>query len=1123
MNRRIHTLLLMLAMVLPLSAHTFKSESVLSSGKFVKIRVAQSGVCKLTYNELRDMSIDPSSVRVFGYGGALLQKDFRRQKIDDLPQVPVYKSSEQMGKDDYILFYAQGPISWQYNGGAFTHTQNQYSLYGYYFLSDNKGEELTARSEEASSFSSTASQNDSYYAFQVHDIDNINLVDINGEGEGGGKDFYYGTSFTGENVRQSFSFSFPGIIASESLRIRLKVAASASQVSQFVTSVGDRSYTTRVSAITLEKYERAVTETSSFSLPALSSDEQTIQLRYVPSSSTAKGFLDYIEVVAKCRMDLSNGSFVFTNAQTLGRSNNSLYSIANASASAQVWDITDLSAIRAVPVKHEGSTLRFETTNSSLRMFVAVEPASKTFVSATSQGVVNNQNLHAMKDIDLVVITNPKFVAQAEQLCQAHQEYDNLSWAVVTDEQVYNEYSSGTPDATAYRWVMKQLYDRSNNGEGRAPKYLLLFGDGSYDNRHINELSAPNTLLTYQADNSVNEVAAYSTDDYFGFLDDNEGVSDITARMDIAVGRMPANTLEEAQNLVDKTIRYMSNKSLGSWKTQLCFLADDGDHGLHTRVGDYAAENLRLTRPEYVVNKIYLDSYQQEVVASGEVYPLAKLKLHKLLNNGVLFFDYSGHGGYNNITSEAVLTANDIRQMHNESMGVWMLATCGFACYDARKTSSSEYAVLNPYGGAVAVISACRTVMASDNKIINRHFCDSLFALNHEDMSIGDALRKAKNLTGTNENKLAFILLGDPALRLLYPDRYKVETTILTDTLSALATARMEGRIVNEQSQTVDNFNGKMQVTVFDKMQELTTLDNDETDPSSKSQVKFNDYPNVIFKGEFEVKEGQFGFDFMVPVDIRYNFGQGRITMYAYDQEMGDEAMGYTHDVVVGGSSSAAFNDTIGPDMSIYLNTPNFVNGSEVGPSPVFFASLFDEQGINASGSGIGHDLLLIVDNEPDQTYVLNDYFRSVANSYKQGEVVYQLSELSEGRHELTFRAWDLLNNSRTKTLQFIVSPNAGLSLYQMRTYPNPVSQSGTVHIDIEHDHPQALITTTLTLQDPSGRLITTRQNVEVGRAQMNIDLAELSLTPGIYIYSVIVNADGEQTARKRGKLIVIE
>ena len=228
MNRRIHTLLLMLAMVLPLSAHTFKSESVLSSGKFVKIRVAQSGVCKLTYNELRDMGIDPSSVRVFGYGGALLQKDFRRQKIDDLPQVPVYKSSEQMGKDDYILFYAQGPISWQYNGGAFTHTQNQYSLYGYYFLSDNKGEELTARSEEASSFSSTVSQNDSYYAFQVHDIDNINLVDINGEGEGGGKDFYYGTSFTGENVRQSFSFSFPGIIASESLRIRLKVAASAS-------------------------------------------------------------------------------------------------------------------------------------------------------------------------------------------------------------------------------------------------------------------------------------------------------------------------------------------------------------------------------------------------------------------------------------------------------------------------------------------------------------------------------------------------------------------------------------------------------------------------------------------------------------------------------------------------------------------------------------------------------------------------------------------------------------------------------------------------------------------------------------------------------------------------------
>lgn len=1118
------SMLLMLAVLSAglLSAHTYTDKSVLASGRFVKISVENTGIYKLTYSELADMGLKPENVRIYGYGGGVLEKDFRKAKIDDLPAVPFYMHKGADGvfdKSDYILFYAQGPISWSHDGTRFVHKQNTYSLLGYYFLSDDAGEQKLLTPAEAGEFTSNAFSVDRFTCVQVFDVDSLNVVDPMGGGEGGGKEFYYPLKATAPT--KIINFPFPNIITSEPISCVLDVAASAPTRSSFTCSIGSSSHNIFVGAMSSnDKYEKAVAGKSSFRLQPASGDVQQVKITYNTTSSSAMGYVNYLELSAVCDMKMSGSSMKMASVEHLNSSRPSVFNLSEANENIQVWNITDLSNIYSVPTRREGSTLRFEVDNAILQTVVAVD-VTADFPHPVYVSEVKNQNLHGLEGAEFVIISPSAFVAEAERLAMAHEEYDGLSWTVVTDEQVYNEFSSGTPDATAYRWVMKMMYDRANTTGSVAPRYLLLMGDGSYDNRGIIPASSPHTLLTYQADNSVNEVKAYSTDDYFAFLDDIEGVSDITARMDIGVGRLPVNTVDEARDVVNKILRYMENQSFGKWKSQLVFLADDGDSGLHTTIADYAAENIRTSAPNFVTNKIYIDAYQQEVSASGESYPLAKTKFDNLLNNGVLFFDYSGHGGYNNIASEAMLTASEIRNMNNDNLAFWMLATCGFANYDARKTSASEYAVLNPHGGALAVLSACRTVFASNNKIINRHLCDSLLLGDTENTRLGDAVRKAKNRTGSEENKLAFILLGDPALRLNYPNKYNVVTTSELDTLRALSMHTIEGMITDAGGEKVADFNGKLQLTIYDKMQVQKTLDNDHTTESEKVFFEYNDYPTTIFSGEVDVTEGNFKAQFMVPLDIRYNFGNGRVVYYAYDSQTSDEAIGSFHKLVIGGSSSVDFSDEEGPEMNIYLNTPYFADGDITSTSPHFYADLSDANGINTSGSGVGHDLMLVVDNDIKQTYVLNGHFTSLPNNFRAGSVSYPLSNLKEGRHELMFRAWDLLNNSTTKTLRFQVSDTYSMAVRRVLMYPNPASVGETVHFVVEHDQPDQRINMTLDVFDVAGRLMMSRTVESVGAESIDLNLAEYGVAAGVYMYRLTLTDQDSTVVKKAGKLIV--
>lgn len=1098
---------------LPMMAgiHSYAERSVLADGHWVKIRVSESGVCRMSFSELRSAGLEPSQVRVFGYGGAQKEQDFSKPNIDDLPQVPVYVG------EDYILFYVQGPISWTYNGSRFAHTRNTYSDFGYYLLSDDAGDMLLFPEAEAISGSPTDVTYYSYY--QVQDEDSVNLIDRTGV-SGGGRTFY-GEQFAAGQTR-TFTFSTPYANGDNS-SVYIDMAANAATTSTVKAKLNNTSSKSIYISSIPDHYTFGVAGTISMN-GASEEQNQRVTMQFVNSNASALAWLNYIEITTPSELVMTGSYMGIRSLVNRNTTNPVRFLLRNTTASTQIWDVTDLAAIQRMPTTMVDDQLAWVGTQADgVHEYIAVNTDGTKFVQAEVVGEVKNQNLHALSNIDYIIICPEGYEDVSEDLAKAHEAKQAITYAIVTDQQVYNEFSSGTPDATAYRWLMKMLYDRAKNGIGQQPRWLLLMGHGTFDNRKLLRNSGTSLLLTYQSKNSVNEIKAYATDDYFAYLDDNEGAIDTQGRMDIGVGRLPVESLDEARTTVDKLIQYIRNEQTGKWKNQLVYLADDGENGTHTETAEKSAELVRIKNPDFIVHKIFLDAYPQEVNASGESYPLAKNRVLNLLKNGVLFFNYSGHGGYNAITNESILNLKDIAGMTNKNQAFWLFATCNFAQCDAGKRSAAETAVLNPKGGAIGILAATRTVYASQNTNLNRSVCDTLFGHSdvfHYDMTLGEAISIGKNLLGSDENKLAYVLLGDPCMRLNYPTDYHVETLTEMDTLNALSVQHVEGRIIDEDLNTVSDFNGKVDITIYDKMQSIPTRDNDNAGGDPRV-IAYNDYPNTIFSGATDVKDGLFNYTFMVPKDIRYNFDNGRIVYYAVTADSLEtaEAVGHFEQFIIGGTGSTVAIDTIGPEMEIYLNSPAFRNGDKTYATPRFFANLYDKNGINTAGAGIGHDLMLIIDDDPKMIYSLNEYFTAANNSYQAGQVSYLMEELANGPHSLTFRAWDLLNNSTTKSLNFIVEAGLDPSIYNVTTYPNPVQQSGVVHLIVNYDQPDELIETEIYLYNTAGQMVYSHK--QDNPDAVSINLPSLGLNTGVYIYSVKIKSASSKYSTTSGKIIV--
>ncbi|MFT3753395.1 MAG: type IX secretion system sortase PorU [Paludibacter sp.] len=1108
-------------------SRTYSTASVLALGKFVKLRISETGVYKITYEDLNSMGVDPQNARVFGYGGGILDQNFQSTKLDDLPEVAIWQEKGSDGvfnAGDYILFYGQGPTKWTYDKSKsmFTHTINHYSKYGYYFVSSNAGigKKIIEKTITVPN-SPTINTIDEFVDYDVHEKDSRNLTSS-------GKEFY-GEIFNNA-TSYNLTFNFPNPVAGNTISARLDVAASSSAISEFqLTLNGGQTKSLLVGKKTEgDNYEQAKAANSIFTFSPISG-AFSFNLAYPRSTSTSVGYLNYLEVNSRRQLKMAGSVMRFQNVDYLGTESYNQYQLSGAGNNIKIWDITDQQNITQMPTTTSNAKMIFTDSANEIKNYIAIDPTAKnSFSTPEVVGIVPNQNLHGIAQADMIIITHPDFLPQSQTLAQAHREKDNLTVEVVTTEQVYNEFSSGTPDATAYRWVMKMLYDRAivANNTKDLPKYLLLFGKGSFDNRKITSNSGDNLVLTYEAENSLSTTLSYVTDDYFALLDDNEGTQVPSNLMDIGVGRFTVSTQQQATNVVNKTIAYMNNQEKGNWKNQICFVADDGDGALHMKQADSIAVSIARNYPAYQVNKIYLDAYNQEVTASGERYPLAKNQLMNLIRSGLFLLNYTGHAGPTGWSNESILTAADVKSFSNKNLPLWVAATCDFVQFDVQTQSAGEQVVFNPTGGGIGIFAAARPVYASQNFTLDKLFCENLFKRkNGEHLRVGDIIASTKNSIGSEINKLSYVYVGDPALKLNYPTKYNIitskinESTILgNDTLKALSVANIQGFIADNNGSKIETFNGSVHIVVYDKVQRITTLNNDKD-----GNMTYSNRPSMLFSGNAVVKNGTFSFSFMLPKDIKYNYGGGRINYYAQDDVNNDEAQGYFENFIIGGTNKNSISETDGPAVELFLNSENFTSGSKVNETPLFIANVSDINGINTvGGSGIGHEVTVTIDQDPLQSYILNDYFVADKDSYTSGSVRYKLPEMKNGKHTLTFRAWDLLNNSTTSTIDFEVEKGLTPTIFKVYNYPNPAKTQTS--IIVEHDRPETVLSTSVEIFDLAGRKVWSFSQPSADKISWDLITSDgPRVKTGIYLYRVNIKTANSDTYSKTNKMLIVE
>jgi len=1111
-------------------AMTYTPNSVLASGKWKKISVTESGIYKLTYSDIKNMGIDPDKVQIYGYGGKLLNENFSvAGYLDDLPEVAVYKAS------DYILFYAQGPISWSYSNtnGMYVRTRNHYSDKAYYFVGERAGGTLTA---SVSTFTGAANKEiTSFTDFQLHEEEKVNVGE-SVAGRGTGRQLY-GEDFI-SNTSQTFPFNVPNPDSTANSRLLTEFAAN-NQNSTYCNVFVNNTLLSSMNFPMIDasddyRYVYDVNSTGNFKQKTAT---LSVQLDYYRTNTSSKStaYLNAITLNARRLMKMSGSTMPFRDPSSVGVGNIGRFTLQNATSKLLVFDVTDQKNMVLMngSLNAGAGTYEFVHSAATLHEFVAVETGS-TIAKPTIEGSVANQNLHGQIGVDMVIVAPTEFLSYAKRLADAHTAHDALHVLVVTPEQVYNEFSSGTPDATAIRRMMKLYYDRGST-DAELPDYLLLFGDGVYDNRLVTPKFSTNTsktnkILTYQSVESSDGHYSYVTDDYFGFLDDLEGASLSSAKLDIGIGRFTVSSANEAEITVDKAISYMYNSKMGPWKNRLLFLADDGDAYLHVGQADALANMVGSAHPEFMINKIYVDTYTRVTGASGATVPDANTKFAELMNAGLLMLNYTGHGSTSQWADEKLLQNQDIANMNNKCLPLWVTATCDFSRFDAAETSGGEMVFLKENGGGIALFSTTRIVYAANNYTINQCFLNNIFAKNNGvRYTLGQIMNLAKrsDLLNGDSNKLSFMLIGDPALKLGYPE-YSAQVTQVNgkdvspvnDTLQALSTVTVSGNVLREDGKTLaTDFNGLISPSILDATEIIAKLGR-----SAGDTLTIYDRSKVLFSGKDSVRNGLFSFTFVVPKDNSYSFRAGRINLYACDETGANEAQGYYDNFVLGGTNPSAILNNEGPKVALYLNDEAFVKDGTVQETPTLIARISDENGLSTSGNGIGHDLMLVVDDMPSKIYNLNSFFMADVGSYKSGMVRFQIPELTAGKHHLTFRAWDVQNNSTIDTLTFVVKPGLKPEVSDVQF----VQLGNAGQFIFTHNRPMADVTIKLSVFDLLGRMIwqsdwnMQAENNTSDLLEWNLtDLNDRRIANGIFICRiVIIDTNGSQNFGSKKILI---
>ncbi len=1118
------------------SQRNYAGTSVLSSGEWYQVSTDVPGIYRIDLPLLAKLGINTSNLsanafRLFGNGGFMLSENPASRPIDDLAENAVFVNDGGDGRldgSDYILFYAPGPHNWQIDpvSRKFTHSKNLYTERSYYYISfQGTGKRVRTNNPLTNSNLEINDFDDRYF----HELDTVNFLSS-------GKN-WYGEELSntpGKSLSINFATSFPNLIPgtagisanllarSFNASSRFGISVNGQTLGQFeIPPVGNGIY---------DAFARSVSPSAEFSA---TNPTMNLVFSFSPGSANAQGWIDWFTIFARRQLSMAGvKQLSFRDLNAVSPGNSGRFNLAAAGAGTTVWDVTDHLNPAVMPTGQIGSVLQFVADCSRLREYIAF---GAEFLSPQPQGRVDNQNLHGSGSVDYLIITNSLLYDQALRLASHHQQVNRLRTLVVTTSQVFNEFSSGSPDPVALRDFLKMFYDRAGGDSSLAPKYLLLFGDGSFD--YKTRISGNTNLVpVYESAATLEPLDTYTSDDFFGFLDDADDISAAGVHLlDIGIGRIPASTPAQAKAIVDKIIAYTAPASLGPWRGDLSFIADDEDNNLHLEDAEILSATVSDRAPNLNLSKIYLDAYPQESAPGGSRYPAVNQAIVSKIYNGTLLWNYSGHGGARRLADEAILDQELVNSFNNQNkLPLFITATCDFAPHDNPLVASlGEDLLLRERTGAIALMTTTRLVFAFSNRVMNQNYLrialqrrpDSTFR------TLGEAVRGAKNATYQTSadiiNNRKFTLLGDPALTIGYPQHRVVTRAInntavgtVPDTLKALSQYTVSGEITDASGNPLNNFAGTIYPVIYDKTQQLSTLAND---PGSL-KTNFSQQNNIIFKGKATVTGGRFSYSFVVPKDINYQFGNGRINYYA---DNGNVDAGGSFDKIIIGGTGNGINDTEGPAIRPYLNDEKFIDGGVSNNRPMLLLKLADSSGINVMGTGTGHDLVVTIDNDHSKQYILNEFYTSDKDNFRAGEVRFQLPELSDGPHTLSVKAWDVMNNSNEAALSFRVQQQQGLMLDHVLNYPNPFTTRTSFWFD--HNRPGEELQVNITIYTVTGKLVKTIRNTIISSGTRSNEVEwngrddyGSKIGRGVYIYRLTVKTTDGQTAQKLQKLYIL-
>lgn len=1130
------------------------SNSVLSSGNWYRFYVEKSGVYRLSRSFLQQLGIDlngvdPRSIKIYGNGGRMVPHSNAADYPSDLEEnaIQVIGEEDQVFNDqDYVLFYAEGVDNWSQENSSHN---NLYENKSYYYINVQGG--FGKRINPMPNITSNATPITIFDDYQYHELDLVNIGRLGRR--------WFGEEFSFVN-QKTFNFEFANIVTAQPIEFTIAGSVSASNATSFaIKANGAPAGSLNIGAsANFDGFYRE--GSASFSFPASAS--VVIDVEYnnggVPSS---KGYLDYLILRAKRNLQGYGKQFRFQYNAAATMTGFGEFQFSNAASIAQIWDITDIYNVSSFQNVNQGS-FSFKASLGEVRKYIAVDQQDYYTPLRDSRPKVLNQNIKGtifknaqgqFQDVDYLIITSAFLNASAEKLANFHRSYSNLNVKVVNLENIYQEFSSGKQDIGAIRNFVKYVYKNASS-EAKRVKYLNLFGDASFDFKDRIPNNTNIVPIYHALYGGAEGGGSFCSDDFFVLMDDNEGGNVNGTGLDVAVGRMIVSSVQQADEMVSKVIEYYDQKSYGNWRNNLVFIADDPDA---EKPGDtelqyfqnLEADQVFAAKPFFNIKKILIDSYVQETAAGGDRYPKARTEIFESFEKGALVFNYLGHGGEDGLAVERIWEKSDGENLNNRyKYPVFITLTCTYSRFDNpyRKTGG-EFTYLNPKGGAIAMLTTVRSIGQDEAQRFNPVLSKFLYSYgSNQYVSIGEALRLAKSEKSTN----VVVCIGDPALMLAIPKPKVVLTKVndvpitgAIDDLKSLAYVKLSGQVVDENNNLLSNYTGELAVNIFDKDLNKTTLRNDfidalvdiVPDPSGGGgtvrvyapRLPFVALGETIFRGNASVSNGQFEFGFVVPRDIRVPVGNGRVSFYAKKTGSFENQTGFNSDIKIGGINENAAVDNTAPRAKLYMNDESFVSGGITNESPIFLAILEDENGMNTA-SGIGHDMVAILDGDENNPYVLNDYYETELDDYTKGRLRFPFRNLEKGLHTLTFKGWDVYNNLVTAEIQFIVVGDETLTLTNVLNYPNPfVSYT---QFWFTHNRPFEPLDVQVQVMTVTGKIVWTRNQIVNTDGFLSREITwdgkddfGDKIGKGVYVYKLTVKSTvTNKKTEKYEKLVIL-